>query len=515
MPGPEQLINEVPSLLLSLCDSIETGRNRLAIECLGEQTSYVSLGRRITGFANFLGSLGFRERSIIIFPACRSPVTIERILGTFLAGHTFLAIPPRASAQSLAALPSIRSVAFVAGSTGMRALSSRVRQHAPHVVLVDLPVDARFDGGTIERARCGQVDDRAIAYLSLTSGTTGSPKLVAGSMRNIAQFIDWQIGTFGLCAADRFVHLVSPRFDAVFRDTLTSLVVGASLHIPNATTFTDPSCLLHWMDTNRITTAHMTPDVLGAMARSAQLNRPSSAPTRVFCAGDIIPPSVIRAWTQHASPGGEVVNFYGSTEMTMVKMFHRVSEADVAAGYVPIGTGMKGAVIEVVDELGHPCAPGEPGELCVASDFLSLGYYTAQGLVPLAKRITPHRPQFYRSGDLALLQPNGAHRFLGRIVPDVPRSAQLKASEVEAALYRHPDVWEAAVVSAPGVVTAYVSSWDPKLNVHALRNHLHSQAAFASRVVLLDRLPRNLVGKIDRTMLTRPSGADAHQQETR
>jgi fatty acid CoA ligase FadD36 len=112
---------------------------------------------------------------------------------------------------------------------------------------------------------------------------------------------------------------------------------------------------------------------------------------------------------------------------------------------------------------------------------------------------------WFRTGDVAVIGPDGYHRIVGRASVDLIKSGgfRIGAGEVEAALRDHPAVVDAAVVGAPDpdlgqVVVAYVIPAGPVTGEQltafvAERLSVHKRPR---RVVLVDDLPRNAMGKV-------------------
>jgi fatty acid CoA ligase FadD36 len=172
-----------------------------------------------------------------------------------------------------------------------------------------------------------------------------------------------------------------------------------------------------------------------------------------------------------------------------------------------VGVPLAGVRTRLLDERGDPVPPdGETvGELLVRGPVLFSGYL--------------HRPQataaaftpdgWFRTGDAATVDDTGVHRIAGRSAVDIIKTGgyRVGAGEVEDALLTHPGVREAAVVGAPHddlgqVIEAYVVAdgvSPPELIefvAHQLSVHKRPR-----RVHVLDELPRNAMGKLQKQLL--------------
>ncbi len=176
------------------------------------------------------------------------------------------------------------------------------------------------------------------------------------------------------------------------------------------------------------------------------------------------------------------------------------------AGWV--GRPLPGVRTRLVDEDGRAMAPdGESvGELEVDTPTMMSGYWNRPG--ETAAVVTADG--WMRTGDVASIDPSGWHRIVGRKSTDLIKSGgyRIGAGEVEAALLTHAAVAEAAVVGEADVdlgqvIVAYVVA-DGTLTEAELTEFVSSQLSVHKRprrVVLLDELPRNAMGKVQKQRL--------------
>jgi amino acid adenylation domain-containing protein len=352
-------------------------------------------------------------------------------------------------------------------------------------------------------------------YLFFTSGSTGEPKPILGRAHSLAQFIDWEIDAFGLDRHCRLSQLTAPTFDAWLRDVFVPLCAGGTVCVPPRPKLA-PDELLHWLEASRVTHVHCVPSLLRAVLGHAQQAHQSlpelAALKRVCLSGEPVLPATVQAW--HAAFGGriELVNFYGASETTMIRCWHRITAEDVARGFIPVGRPIAHTQVIVLDEQGQPCPPGVPGEIWLRSRFFTQGYYgdearTAEVFVP-----NPLRPQdvepVYRTGDLGVQLDDGTLRCLGRRDGQVKvNGVRIEVGEVENALLGHPQVSEAAVVAQQGAdgsarLNAYVVATGA--DVDGLMRHLAQclpGTMLPHRIAVLDAMPMTSTGKIDRKAL--------------
>ena len=162
---------------------------------------------------------------------------------------------------------------------------------------------------------------------------------------------------------------------------------------------------------------------------------------------------------------------------------------------------------KVVDDEDRPLAPGEPGELLLRGSLVTTGYFRDERATAAA--ITPGG--WFRTGDIARIDPEGYVSILDRKKDMINRGGQkIFSAELEQVLVAHPDIDDAAVVGVPdplafeAVVAFVVAKEGSALTSLDVRQWVGSHMAdFASprKVHLVDEIPRNATGKIDKPAL--------------
>ncbi|HEX7239559.1 MAG TPA: amino acid adenylation domain-containing protein, partial [Longimicrobiaceae bacterium] len=252
--------------------------------------------------------------------------------------------------------------------------------------------------------------------------------------------------------------------------------------------------------------------VVTVPSAAAELLRSGGIPESVRAfdlAGEALPASLAREL--YALPHVErVLNLYGPTEDTVYSTW---SEVERGAERVRIGRPVAGSRAYVLDPAGSPAPVGVAGELCLGGAGTARGYHdrpdlTAEKFVP-----DPFAPEpgarMYRSGDRARWLAGGELEYLGRIDHQVKvRGFRVEPGEVEAALRGAGGVADAVVLARDERLVAYVvpepgeevTGADLREGVRARLPEHMVPAAF----VVLERLPRNANGKLDRGALPAP-----------
>ena len=171
-----------------------------------------------------------------------------------------------------------------------------------------------------------------------------------------------------------------------------------------------------------------------------------------------------------------------------------------------VGTPLPGVEVQLVGENGEPVVPGTPGEIEVRGPSVFAEYWGQ----PDATRAA-FRDGWFRTGDTAVVE-NGVYRILGRTSIDILKTGGHKVSalEIEEALREHPAVAECAVVGVPDpewgerVAAAVVLNDGDALDLASFRawaKELLAAHKVPSRLLVLDALPRNAMGKVTKPAL--------------
>lgn len=345
-----------------------------------------------------------------------------------------------------------------------------------------------------------------LALLIYTSGTTGSPKGVMLTHANLdamtASFVEW----FELGAGDHSL-LVLPLFHAngIVLGTLSPLRAGGRVSITGRF-----SRDRFFADVERLRPTYFSavPAIFALLSSLPADVQPDTSSLRfAVCGAAPMPAEAIARFESRF--GVTIVEGYGLSETTCastINPLHGVRKPGT------VGVPLPGQRVDVVGEDGAPLAAGEVGEVVIAGPVVMAGYLNRPD--ETARTIVDGR---LRTGDLGRFDDDGYLQIVDRIKDMIIRGGEnLYPKEIENALYRHPDVREAAVVGAPDPVlgeipVAFVALREGTTATTAdLAAHARSiLAAFKcpAELTILDELPKNPVGKIDKPWLRRSLAA--------
>lgn len=453
----------------------------VAVDGAGGPVTYRDLDRQRRRIAAGLVAGGIAPGETVAVLATRHSALPALLLGILTAGARW-AILDTAHPAAVLAAQAVAADAKALVATPDAPVPDDLA-HLTRLFPVDGPAPARTPTG----------------YLSFTSGTTGRPQVVVAPAEPLAAFLGHYPAAFGLGPEDRFAMLAGLAHDPLLRDVFTPLVLGATLVVPEQAWIRDPVRLHGFLATHGVTVAHVTPQLVRMLAT---VPAPLPALRLVVSAGDHLTAADV-ARMRTLAPNARLVNGYGTTETPQLHAWHEI-ETGGAEETVPVGRGVPGSTLTVVDAHGRPAAVGELGEVVVHSRNLATGY-----LDPCRTADRFPSPGTYRTGDLGRHRTDGSVVLAGRVDEQVKvRGHRVEPAEIEAALAAHPDVRTAAAipvhVGGERAIRVFVAPAQPDLSVADLTDHLRHrfpEHAVPADIRLVPAIPLTPNGKADRAAL--------------
>lgn len=431
------------------------------------------------------------------------------VLGALSTGAAYVPINPHHPAERIARTVALADLdAIVVDEAGRAALGHAETgdRPGPPTVALDHPDLASTPPRSDDPTADGRDDD--VAYLLFTSGTTGEPKGVPITHRNVGSFLDDAGRHHGLGPGDRCSQTFDLTFDLSVFDLFMAWQAGASLHTLGVRELLSPvDAVRH----HELTTWFSVPSVAALALRRGALAAGAMPSLRrsLFC-GEALPADVAEAWAG-AAPGSDLENLYGPTELTIACTRHRWQPGDGEHGphrVVPIGRPFDTMVAAVVDSDGREVPSGYVGELCLDGPQRFRGYWR-RGDLTRDRLVAVGGRTYYRTGD-RVVERGGVLHFCGRADDQVQvLGHRVELGEVEAAL-RAIDgvvdavafglpVGEAAVTSLGAAVTLRRGSTHDRRSLRRAAAARLPDSARPRLVEVFDELPTNDNGKLDRS----------------
>ncbi|SEN52002.1 amino acid adenylation domain-containing protein [Nitrosospira multiformis] len=476
--------------------------------------TYQELNSRSNQLAHHLIALGVKAEVKVGIMVERSIEMIVGLLGILKAGGAYVPLDPDYPRERLNYLIEDSGI-------GLLLTQSSLRNRIPDSEKLSvLELDGADVKGVAETNLEITLHPDNLAYVIYTSGSTGRPKGVGVSHGPLAMHLAAIREIYGVRPGDRELMFFSMNFDAAAEQWITPLCEGATLVLSSTRDLAGDG-FVDRIGKHGITTLHLPPAylrmLLPLMGGGVSSVRTCIAGGEAWFAADL-------AATQAVFPQARLVNAYGPTETVITPAAWVVHASETAeAGFIgefaPIGRAVGDRKLYVLDEDLNVVPPGCAGELYIGGTGLARGYLDRPGLTAdrfVADPFVPDGSRLYRTGDRVRWrnEDNGAQlEYLGRLDHQVKlRGFRVELGEIEGQLLAHPGVREAAVVaqeSCNGMrLIAYVASHHGvTLNASMLKTALAAvlpDYMLPGSFVLLDRLPLNPNGKVDRQALPLP-----------
>ena len=457
---------------------VEANPDKVAIREEERDLTYGELWARASTIGGLTG--GIQEPLIGI--RCLSVVnSVASMLGVMLAGKAYVPLDAAGAPE--------RNQLLISQS-GIRTLISDCLDKNDPPFDGNL-IDAGSAGGAMPRDQPVRAED--LAYVLYTSGTTGTPKGVMQTHRNVVTNID-NYGSFaGLRDSDRFTLLASVAFGASVSDIFGALLHGATL-LPFDVRKNGFLEMARWLIVEELTVFHSVPTLFRSfLSATGQLRYP--AIRLVKLGGEQV---VVGDFDLFRDRFSETTRLYvglGATEInTICASIWKTTDSpprDLPA--LPVGRPARGVRVDLQGENGL-------GEIVITAEHLFPGYWK-QPRVSEAKQ--------FRTGDLGRRLDDGSLLHLGRIDARIKiRGHQVLLTDVEAAVMETGSVESCAVLvtenrRGDSVLRCWYVSGRP-VDETELRQHIRARlggAAVPATFTRISSLPRTSGGKVDRGAL--------------
>ncbi|MFC5475604.1 non-ribosomal peptide synthase/polyketide synthase [Paraherbaspirillum soli] len=486
-----------------------------ALVCEDERLSYRELDQRSNRLAQHLRTLGVGPDVVVGLCAERSTQMVLGLLGILKAGGAYVPLDPELPPQRLAGMLADIGVNLVL--TQAQLLAGPLSQVGADVRLLRLDADWARVAQHEAVAPATGVTPSHLVYVIFTSGSTGKPKAAMNQHGSLVNLVQWLQASYKLDATDRMLQKTPFSFDVSFMEFFWTLLAGATLVMAKPGGHRDPAYLSQAVRDHGITTLNFVPSMLQVFLDEGDIGSCTSL-RRMFASGEALPGALAARFL--SSSKASLYNLFGPTETAIEASGREVKTADAAI--VPIGRPLWNTRLYVVDERLEPVPIGVSGELYIGGAAVGRGYLGRPELTAERFIDSPFEAgeRLYRTGDLARWRADGEVEYLGRLDHQVKiRGFRIELGEIEHALSAHEGVRQALVIARTNEnhkqLVAYVvaKSLNPDDEpaksqlIQTLREKLQAElpeymvpAAF----VLLDAVPCNANGKIDRASLPEP-----------
>ncbi|HEX8545004.1 MAG TPA: non-ribosomal peptide synthetase [Pseudomonas sp.] len=495
---------------------VEAHPQRIAATCLERKWSYQDLNRHANRLGHALREAGVQMDQPIALLAERDLDLLGMILGSFKAGAGYLPLDPGLPGQRLSGIIEQSGTPLLVCTAAYREQALGLLEGFSCAGKPRLLVWEEVQHGSHSVLNPGIYSGPDnLAYVIFTSGSTGQPKGVMVEQRGMLNNQLSKVPYLQLDQFDVIAQTASQSFDISVWQFLAAPLFGARVDIVPNIIAHDPQALLEHVQSSGVTVLESVPSLIQGMLVTERL--PLERLRWMLPTGEAMAPELAHQWLQ-SYPQIGLVNAYGPAECSDDVAFFRVDQAATEGSYLPIGTPTDNNRLYLLDDALELVPLGAIGELCIAGTGVGRGYVgdplrTAQVFVPHPFGAAGER--LYRSGDLARRRADGVLEYVGRIDHQVKiRGFRIELGEIEARLHEQPEIHDAAVSVQEGPNGKYLVGYLavskgpgadqagelPEIIKARLRAVLPDYMV-PLHWLLLEQLPRNANGKLDRKAL--------------
>ncbi|MFJ6775801.1 amino acid adenylation domain-containing protein, partial [Kitasatospora sp. NPDC091257] len=351
--------------------------------------TYAELAERSDALAALLVRHGVGPETSVAVCLERSLDLVVALLAVLKAGGAYLPVDPASPSDRISFVFADCAPALVITSTasaGAVAHEEAVRR----VVLDDPETLARLSAGKgdvpLPAEVPGALSPANTAYIIYTSGSTGRPKGVVVPHGNVVRLLDETQPWFEFGADDVWTWFHSFAFDFSVWELWGPLLHGGRLVVVPVEVSRSPVEFLRLLAGEGVTVLNQTPSAFYQLAQAEAQHPDLGSELRlrtVVFGGEALDTGRLREWyARHRDDAPRLVNMYGITETTVHVSHLRLDRSTAVEGSLgsPIGEGIPGLRVYVLDAGLRPAPVGVPGEMYVAGDQLARGYLNRPGL---------------------------------------------------------------------------------------------------------------------------------------
>lgn len=485
---------------------------RLAYQDKNGGYTFDEVRRTAQAIGSRVGRIAAHGRPVAVLME-KSPSMIVAFLGAVYGGCCYCPIDITMPADRIRTILSVLQPAAMIADGERLELAEALEPGCPVLPFGEMaqagPEISQEDQALLQEIRRKSVDTDPL-YILFTSGSTGVPKGVVVSHKVVINNMEWLEEEYGFGPDDVMGNQVPLYFDVSDHDVYCPLKFGCSTVIIPPEYFTFPAKLIPFLNEYGVTAIFWVPFALSVAAnlRALEVEVPKYL-KHIFFAGEVMPMKQLNYWRRFV-PDAVYANMYGPTE-TYVCTYYNVDREFGDDETLPIGRPCANMEILVLDEDNHLVEPGSgrEGELCVRGCTLASGYYnnperTAERFVQ--NPLNPYYPELiYRTGDLVSYDEDGNLLYHDRLDFQIKRLGyRIELGEIEAAAGRIDGLESCACIYDHGkqmILFLYTGKELEKKTISRQLGERIPRYMMPNKYILLEEMPRNANGKIDRKRL--------------
>ncbi len=488
--------------------------------------SYLESYRRMMRLANALESIGAEPGDRIGVLDWNTHRHFELYFAIPGIGATLVQMNLRISSEDLSYVANHSEVSFIAVDESLLSIAEAIAPNLANVkgyiIMSDRPVSKiqtslsplygyeELLAGSDPIYEWPAVDETTAYSACYTSGTTGRPKGVYFSHRNIVLHT-MTLAAYIAISSDDCALIIVPMFHGQSWGLFSACaMVGANLILPGRYTAEETAPLVDLMVQEKVTIAHGAPAIFLPMLEyiSTMKEKPDFSRAR-FLSGATEPPlSMMRGFKELT--GAEIIHAYGATETTPLVTLNYHLQPSLIGQLTSEqrwelkrkqGLPISGVDVKIVDSRGEevPHDGTSIGEVCMRGPWVASRYHNAPGTD------ANFLNGYWKSGDAATMDPNGYLKVVDRIKDVIKSGGEwISSIDMENAIIGHKDVLDAAVVGLPhpkwqerplALVVLRSGSMVGEDDIRTLLLERFARWQLPDQILFVSEIPKTSVGK--------------------
>ena len=433
--------------------------------------------------------------------------TYSSVFGILYSGYGFVPINPKNPTDRNLAVIEQSGIKVILTSTYDLEVQNLVRSNKIDIINTRELTPSEID------LSVPRISENDIAYILFTSGSTGVPKGVPLTRKNLNSFIDAFFARgYKINEEDRCLQMFDMTFDLSLMSYIIPLCKGACVYTvpPGGIKYT---YVFNLLEEQKITVALMVPSIISYLRPYFDEMKLPHMRYSMFC-GEALYKDISLEWME-CVPNALVQNVYGPTEATIFCSIYDLNcdndKLKSFNGVLSIGRAMDNMGLYIVNENGEDVEIEEKGELCLYGAQLTPGYWKNPEKNKQAffvKKIDGKDTTLYRTGDLAYRDSDGDYLYCGRIDHQVKIDGfRVELGEIEHYTREFTQVSNVAVVTfknkiGNNEIFLFIENYSgDTINVENYLKTKLPDYMIPAKIIIIDNFPLNVNGKIDRKAL--------------
>jgi amino acid adenylation domain-containing protein len=504
--GPLQEVLE-ESLVVAFERVAATFPSHIALGSEVWEPTYRELNETANRLAHRLIARGVASGDRVAILMSHDAPLFAAVLGILKAGSIVIALDPGDPVSRLNMLVEDAEPSVILTDVQNQTLAAELSRIGCRI----LKFESETEMGPVQNPSI-EIPPEQTAFLTYTSGTTGRPKGVMQTHRQLRRAAAAHTEAMQYTENDRipFFAMVSTGQGSV---ALWWILLNGAMLCPFSVKTKGITRLPDWIISRGLTVYVSSASIFRTLVETINDRLVFARVRAVRLASEAVTADDFRAFRQHFPPTSIFVHTLSSSETSNIA-WSRWTHADkVPEGVLPVGHFSRDIDVSLLGDDGQPVARGEVGDIVVRSRYLAKGYWRDPQLTAerFSADLDGNGTRVLRTGDRGRINADGLLEFCGRKDDRIKiRGNRIEPMEIERALERLPGIARAAVVAArrenhEPLLVAFVvkvegASWTATRLRHATRANLPLHMV-PSRIVFLNNLPYNRGNKIDRDTL--------------